>query len=186
MYTWIPWHGLKRSWRSCPRRVNAGNKNTPSLHQNVTTSMVGLKSGHIRKNLTQNGEPRDVAGNAEEEEEAMGFFRVESYQWLKNRHSSGYPARRLALRGQYRDWLARCQYIVTGWDGKFDLQLLSQCGSTYNCLSTSVPWDTLACCSDVRQPSNKQNHSLSAAVSYTVTGWDGKLDLKLLSQCGST
>ena len=26
-----------------------------------------------------------------------GFFRVESYQWLKNWHSSGYPARRLAL-----------------------------------------------------------------------------------------
>ena len=26
-----------------------------------------------------------------------GFFRVESFQWLKNWHSSGYPARRLAL-----------------------------------------------------------------------------------------
>ena len=26
-----------------------------------------------------------------------GFFQVESYQWLKNWHSSGYPARRLAL-----------------------------------------------------------------------------------------
>ena len=28
------------------------------------------------------------------------FFRVKSYQWLKNWHSSGYPARRLALFGQ--------------------------------------------------------------------------------------
>ena len=28
---------------------------------------------------------------------------------------------------------------VTGWDGKFDLQLLSQCGSTSTCLSRSVP-----------------------------------------------
>ena len=27
------------------------------------------------------------------------FFRVESYQRLKNWHSSGYPARRLALQG---------------------------------------------------------------------------------------
>ena len=27
----------------------------------------------------------------------------------------------------------------TGWDGKFGLQLLSQCGSTLNCLSRSVP-----------------------------------------------
>ena len=37
-------------------------KNTPSMHhpqrQNVTTSMVGLKNGHIHKNLTQNGEPQ--------------------------------------------------------------------------------------------------------------------------------
>ena len=42
---------------SCPRRVNAVNKNTPSMHhprrRNVTTLMVGLKNGHIRKNLTQ-------------------------------------------------------------------------------------------------------------------------------------
>ena len=45
------------------RRVNAGNKNTPSTHhprrRNVTTLMVGLKNGHIRKNLTENG---DIAG----------------------------------------------------------------------------------------------------------------------------
>ena len=58
------------------------------------------------------------------------FFGVESYQWLKNWHSSGYPARRLALKGQRWDWSARCLYTVTGWDGKFGLQLLSQCGST--------------------------------------------------------
>ena len=46
----------------CPRRVNASNKNTSSMHhprrRNVTTSVVGLKNGHIRKNLTQNGEPQ--------------------------------------------------------------------------------------------------------------------------------
>ena len=64
---------------------------------------------------------------------------VESYQWLKNWHSSGYPARRLALQGQRWDWLAWCQYTVTGWGRKFDVQLLSQCGSTHNCLSRSVP-----------------------------------------------
>ena len=29
--------------------------------------------------------------------------------------------------------------ILTWWDRWFDLQLLSQCGSTYNCLSRSVP-----------------------------------------------
>ena len=27
-----PSHGLKRSWHACPRRVNAGNKNAPSMH----------------------------------------------------------------------------------------------------------------------------------------------------------
>ena len=61
---------------------------------------------------------------------ATGFFRVESYQWLKNWHSSGYPAWRLALYGQRWDWSAQCQCTVTGWGRKFDLQLLSQCGST--------------------------------------------------------
>ena len=63
MRTYIPSHRLKRSWRSRPRRVNASNKNTPSMHhpqrQNVTTSMVGLKNSHIDKNLTQNGEPQE-------------------------------------------------------------------------------------------------------------------------------
>ena len=58
------------------------------------------------------------------------FSRVESYQWLQNWHSSGYPARCLALKGQCWDWLAQCQYTVTGWDGKFGLQFLSQYGST--------------------------------------------------------
>ena len=56
------------------------------------------------------------------------FFWVESYQWLKNWHSSGYPARCLVLWGWY--WLAQCQYSVTGWDGTFGLQLLSWCDST--------------------------------------------------------
>ena len=58
------------------------------------------------------------------------FYGVKSYQWLKHWHSSGYPARRLALQGQHWDWSARCQYTVTGWGRTFDLQLLSQCGST--------------------------------------------------------
>ena len=40
------------------------------------------------------------------------FSGVKSYQWLKNWHSSSYPARRLALKGQRWDWLARRQYTV--------------------------------------------------------------------------
>ena len=58
---------------------------------------------------------------------------------LKNWHSNGYHARRLALQGQRRDWSARYQYTVTGRDRKFDLQLLSQCGSRYTRLSKSDP-----------------------------------------------
>ena len=57
------------------------------------------------------------------------FSGVESYLWLKNWRSSGYPARRLALQGQCWDWSARCQYTMTGCGGKFGLQLLFQCGS---------------------------------------------------------
>ena len=52
MYACSSSHGLKRSWRSCPRRVNAGNKNTPSTHhprrRNVTTLMVIAKSHAVR------------------------------------------------------------------------------------------------------------------------------------------
>ena len=58
------------------------------------------------------------------------FCRVMSYQWLRNWHFSGYPARHLAVYGQCWDWLAQCQSTVIGWDGKFDLKLLSQCVST--------------------------------------------------------
>ena len=67
MHTCISSHGLKRSWRSCPRRVNAGNKNTPSTHhpwrRNVTTLMVGLKKrSHTQKSHPQVVNPRDIAG----------------------------------------------------------------------------------------------------------------------------
>ena len=64
VHTFIPSYGLQRSWHSCPRRVNASNKNTSSMHhpqrRNVTASMVGLKkkNGHIRKNLTPHDGPQ--------------------------------------------------------------------------------------------------------------------------------
>ena len=62
MHTCISSHGLKRSWRSCPRRMNAGNKNTPSTHhpwrRNVTTLMVGLKTVTYAKISPKSGEPQ--------------------------------------------------------------------------------------------------------------------------------
>ena len=77
----IPSHGLNRSRRSCPRRVNSGNRNAPSMHhsrrRNVTTDYLygWIKNGHVRKNpppppqkkkkKKKKSEPqRDVAGNA--------------------------------------------------------------------------------------------------------------------------
>ena len=56
-------HGLKRSWRSCPRQVNAGNKNTPSTHhprrRNVTTLTVGLKKTVTYAKISpKSGEPQ--------------------------------------------------------------------------------------------------------------------------------
>ena len=67
MHTCISSHGLKRSWRSCPRRVNASNKNTPSMHhprrRNVTTLTVGLKKrSHTQKSHPKVVNPRDIAG----------------------------------------------------------------------------------------------------------------------------
>ena len=48
-----------------------------------------------------------------------------------------------------------CVRILTGWDRKFDLQLLSQCGSTCIPLSEQIRhWDTQACCWDIKQPTN--------------------------------
>ena len=66
MLTCILSHKLKRPWRSCPRWVNAGNKNTPSMHHawrlNVTTSMVGLKTVTYAKISHKMVNPRDIAG----------------------------------------------------------------------------------------------------------------------------
>ena len=68
MHTCISSHGLKRSRHSCPRWVNAGNKNTPSTHhprrRNVTTLMVGLKRkrSHTQKSHPKVVNPRDIAG----------------------------------------------------------------------------------------------------------------------------
>ena len=54
-------------------------------------------------------------------------------------------------------WLAgfaSARYTVTGRGRKFDPQLLSQCGCTYNLFGLIRPWDTLASYWDVKQPTN--------------------------------
>ena len=45
--------------------------------------------------------------------------------------TGGYPARPSDVIGSALGLVDPCRYTVTGLDSKFDLQLLSQCGSTY-------------------------------------------------------
>ena len=70
MRTCIPSHRLKRSWCSCPRWINAGNRNTPGMHHwwrwHVTTSKVGLR-WHTQKFLLKIVNPRDIAWNTADE-----------------------------------------------------------------------------------------------------------------------
>ena len=88
MYTCISSHGLKRSWRSCPRRVNAGNKNTPIMHhprrRNVTTLMVGLKNrSHTQKSHPKVVNPRDIAGERKKKQRTDDFHNCWSHKmWL--------------------------------------------------------------------------------------------------------
>ena len=60
MHTCVPSHRLKRSWHSCPRWVNASNKNTPSMHHpqrwNVTYLNEWIKKRSHMENLIQIGE----------------------------------------------------------------------------------------------------------------------------------
>ena len=67
----------KKSWRSYPRQVNAGNKNTPSTHhplrRNVTTSMVGLRNrSHMQKSHPKWWSPEIWLGKVEEESRGAG------------------------------------------------------------------------------------------------------------------
>ena len=142
MCTCIPSRGVKRSWHLCPRRVNAGNKNTPSMHhprrRNVTTSMVGLKNGHVRKTLTQNGEPqRCTAGECRRRRSFASLVHPSftppppppshphttlppTLRCSRSSHSSDLKtgillasqlARRLALLHECEDWLVRVSIL---------------------------------------------------------------------------
>ena len=74
MHTCIPSHGLKRSWHLCPRRVNAGNKKH-TQHAPSTKTVCDYLYGWAKKMVTyakisqKMVNPRDIAGNAEEEED---------------------------------------------------------------------------------------------------------------------
>ena len=79
-------HAFHRAdfWHSCRRRVNAGNKNTPSMHHprrwNVTTSAVGLKNGHIHKSLIPNGEPQRYSWGTQKKKPALLWMQHDKEQ----------------------------------------------------------------------------------------------------------
>ena len=67
MHTCISSHGLKRSWRSCPRRVNAGNKKHTQHAASTKTECDYLngwikKRSHTQKSHPKVVNPRDIAG----------------------------------------------------------------------------------------------------------------------------
>ena len=92
-----------------------------------------------------------------------GIFRIKSFRWLKNWHSSGYPARRLAF------------WVSTGtgrpgvnilWLGELESLICNFYLWQHVRLSEQIrPWDTLACCWDVKQATNKQHLCISVVFS---------------------
>ena len=135
-YTKCPKQNLWKQYFICPAQLYmlttnwfvADRKEMPSsaiLHCTSISLPVNYLAGLVVKASTSRAEDPGFKSCLRQD-----FSRVESYQWFKNWHSGGCPARHLALQGQHWDWLARCQYTVTGWDGKFGLQLPSQSGST--------------------------------------------------------
>ena len=131
-----------RVW--APAELYQWLKNWPSSGYPAGDSLTGLVVKACASGVEDPGFEshlrQDFSGWSHTSDFKLGTpFWVESYQWLQNWYSSRCPARHMALEGQLWDWLARCQYTVTGWDTKLDLQLLYQCGSTYNCLCRSVP-----------------------------------------------
>ena len=62
-------------------------------------------------------------------------FQVESYQWLQiGTLAATLPGIWCYMFNTETGWPS-----VSGWDRKFDLQLLSQCWSMYKCLNRSIP-----------------------------------------------
>ena len=82
----------------------------------------------------------------------LDFSGIESNQWLKNWHSSGYPGgigsvlRLVGPVSVYYEWV-RCKVWSATYISVWQYVKLSE---------QICPWDTLACCWDVKQPTNKQ------------------------------
>ena len=118
-------------------------KNTPSTHhprrRNVTTLMVGLKNGHIRKNLTQSGEPQRYSWGTKKK------------KMLSASVISRSPQRFLATeQAGERPWSGRLQK-TTGREGRHvTRRVLAVRSSTAKCIRqlwtatrTNIAWQTV-------------------------------------------
>ena len=54
--------------------------------RNVTTSMVGLKNGHIRKNLTKNREPQSYSWEHRRRKRRRYVYSTQSRIWMQGQH----------------------------------------------------------------------------------------------------
>ena len=98
-----------------------------------------------------------------------GFFRIESYQWLKNWYFIGYTARRLTLQvsagtGWSDDsilWLGEIVWSETSIPVWQHVNLSKQIG----------PWDTLACCWNGRKPTNQQHRKQMGLYHWKTRRW---------------
>ena len=84
------WAFLKMSWRVAVN--NLREIGSPSLSIEISS-----EAWHHLVGLVVKASASRVEDPGFESRLRRDFFRVKSYQWLKNWYSSGYPARRLAL-----------------------------------------------------------------------------------------
>ena len=58
---------------------------------------------------------------------------------------------------QWEDCVVRCEYVVTEWNSKINLQLRFQCGTVQYCLARTAP--EMRCSGDVKQPNNNNDNN---------------------------
>ena len=120
----------QRSWHSCPWRMDAGNKNTPSIRHprrwNVTTSMAGLeKWSHTKKSPPP---PPYPPKNGE----------TQRYSWEHTQKKKKAPNSALSAQGLQRDNAYPCCF--TPWKG----EKMASC-SEYDCV---LAWQRIFFCAD--------------------------------------
>ena len=106
MHTCISSHGLKRSWRSCPRRVNASNKKHTQHAPSMKTECDYLngwikKRSHTQKSHPKVVNPRDIAGERKKKKKKKVLHSYPQVLW-----NSG---NLFSQRQRRNSWAADCK-----------------------------------------------------------------------------